>query len=55
MHKLEKIVQVIILIAFVLVLVKACTSQLFGSVDVYTVIEAIEIVESNGNPNAINE
>lgn len=55
MDKLEKIVQVIILIAFVLVLVKACTSQLFGSVDVYKVIEAIEIVESNGNPNAINE
>jgi hypothetical protein len=55
MYKLEKIVQVIILIAFVLVLVRACTSQLFGSVDVYKVIEAIEIVESNGNPNAINE
>jgi len=55
MYKLEKIVQVILLIAFVLVLVRACTSQLFGSVDVYKVIEAIEIVESNGNPNAINE
>ena len=55
MYKLEKIVQVIVLIAFVLLLVKACTSQLFGSVDVYKVIEAIEIVESNGNPNAINE
>jgi hypothetical protein len=55
MYKLEKIVQVILLIAFVLVLVRACTSQLFGSVDVYKVIEAIEIVESNGKSDAINE
>ena len=54
MYKLEKIVQVIVLIAFVLVLVRACTSQLFGGVDVYEVIEAIEIVESNQNPYAIN-
>lgn len=54
MYKLEKIVQVIVLIAFVLLLVKACTSQLFGSVDVIDVIEAIEIVESNQNPYAIN-
>jgi hypothetical protein len=54
MYKLEKIVQVIILIAFVLVLVRACTSQLFGGVEVYEVIEAIEKVESNGNPYAIN-
>ena len=54
MYKLEKIVQVIVLIAFVLVLVKACTSQLFGGVEVYEVIEAIEKVESNGNPYAIN-
>ena len=54
MYKLEKIVQVILLIAFVLVLVRACTSQLFGGVEVYEVIEAIEKVESNGNPYAIN-
>jgi len=55
MDKLKKIVQVIVLIAFALLLVKTCTSQLFGSVDVYKVIEAIEIVESNGNSDAINE
>ena len=54
MYKLEKIVQIIVLIAFVLVLVRACTSQLFGGVEVYEVIEAIEKVESNGNPYAIN-
>ena len=33
MYKLEKS-QVIVLIAFVLVLVRACTSQVFGGVDV---------------------
>ena len=54
MYKLEKIVQVIVLIAFLLVLVRACTSQLFGGVEVYEVIEAIEKVESNQNPYALN-
>ncbi len=54
MYKLEKIAQVIVLIAFVLMCVRACTSQVFGSVDVIDVIVAIEKVESNNNPYAIN-
>ncbi len=55
MDKLEKIGRIVILVAFVFVCVKACTSQLFGSVDVIDVIVAIEKVESNQNSYAINQ
>jgi len=54
MKKMETIFQIALLIAFIFMCVKACTTQLFGSVDVIDVIEAIEIVESNQNPYAIN-
>jgi hypothetical protein len=54
MKKIERIFQVVLLIAFTLLCVKTCTPKAFGGVDVIDVIEAIEIVESNQNPYAIN-
>jgi hypothetical protein len=49
----EKIAQGVILIGLLFLCVK-CSSQAFANLDVIDVIEAIEIVESNKNPYAIN-
>ena len=54
MKKIERIFQVVLLIAFTLLCVKTCPPKAFGGVDVIEVIEAIEIIESNKNPYAIN-
>lgn len=55
MYKLaEKIAQGIILIGLLFLCVK-CSSKAFANVDVIDVIVAIEKVESNKNPYAINK